>query len=167
MSSLLKAPWIQHFSKSDIINGTHYFEPHNTSLISINDVGATPPLPMYHFKQHIILFFEDVDNPADPESITSKQARMIAQLLRTSYAQRTNVVVHCHAGLCRSSAVAIVGQQTGFTLEVKTRLPNQLVMHRMMVEMGLPDTSAAIAQYYKTKARIHDQRLGAYYGLLE
>lgn len=168
MSPLVKTPWIQHFSRSDIINGTHNFDPHNTSLISINDVGATPPLPKYSsFNQHIILFFEDIDNSSDPESITPIQARMISRLLRMSYQQRTNVVVHCHAGLCRSSAVAIVGQLIGFTLEDKIRLPNQLVMHRLMVEMGLPDTSAAIAQYYKHKARLSDERIGAYYGLLE
>ena len=48
-----------------------------------------------------------------------------------------NVLVHCHAGICRSGAVVEVGEIMGFTPTDRFRAPNLLVKHRMMKALGL------------------------------
>ena len=47
-----------------------------------------------------------------------------------------NVVVHCHAGVCRSGAVAEVGVMMGFADCERFRIPNLLVKHKMMRVLG-------------------------------
>jgi rhodanese-related sulfurtransferase len=47
-----------------------------------------------------------------------------------------NVVVHCHAGICRSGAVCEVGVMMGFTDCERFRAPNLLVKHKMMRVLG-------------------------------
>jgi L-serine deaminase len=48
-----------------------------------------------------------------------------------------NVVVHCHAGICRSGAVTEVATMMGFTATERLRIPNMLVKHKMMKVLGL------------------------------
>ena len=48
-----------------------------------------------------------------------------------------NVIVHCHAGVCRSGAVCEVGVILGFEDTDAFRSPNLLVKHRMMKHLGL------------------------------
>ena len=47
-----------------------------------------------------------------------------------------NVLVHCHAGICRSGAVVEVGTMLGFTATERFRQPNLRVKHRMMKVLG-------------------------------
>jgi hypothetical protein len=47
-----------------------------------------------------------------------------------------NVIVHCHAGVCRSGAVCEVGVMLGFNDTEVFRSPNLLVKHRMMRKLG-------------------------------
>ena len=47
-----------------------------------------------------------------------------------------NVVVHCHAGVCRSGAVCEIGVMLGFRDTEAFRSPNLLVKHRMMQALG-------------------------------
>ena len=47
-----------------------------------------------------------------------------------------NVVVHCHAGVCRSGAVCEVGVMMGFDDTEVFRSPNLLVKHLMMKSLG-------------------------------
>jgi hypothetical protein len=47
-----------------------------------------------------------------------------------------NVVVHCHAGVCRSGAVCEIGVMLGFVDTEVFRAPNLLVKHRMMKALG-------------------------------
>jgi hypothetical protein len=47
-----------------------------------------------------------------------------------------NVVVHCHAGVCRSGAVCEIGVMLGFRDTEAFRSPNLLVKHRMMRALG-------------------------------
>ena len=51
-------------------------------------------------------------------------------------ANRMNVVVHCHAGVCRSGAVCEIGVMLGFDDTEAFRSPNLLVKHRMMKQLG-------------------------------
>jgi len=48
-----------------------------------------------------------------------------------------NVVVHCHAGICRSGAVTEVATMMGFTATDRFRQPNLRVKHKMMKVLGL------------------------------
>ena len=50
---------------------------------------------------------------------------------------RSNVLVHCHAGICRSGAVVEVGSMIGFTPTERYRQPNLRVKRKMMKELGL------------------------------
>ena len=47
-----------------------------------------------------------------------------------------DVVVHCHAGICRSGAVAEIGVMLGFDDAEAFRSPNLLVKHKMMKVLG-------------------------------
>ena len=47
-----------------------------------------------------------------------------------------NVVVHCHAGVCRSGAVCEIGVMMGFDDCEVFRSPNLLVKHKMMKVLG-------------------------------
>ena len=47
-----------------------------------------------------------------------------------------NVIVHCHAGVCRSGAVAEIGVAMGFSDTEAFRSPNLLVKHKMMKVLG-------------------------------
>jgi len=58
-------------------------------------------------------------------------------LLQHALANHMNVIVHCHAGVCRSGAVAEVGIMLGFRDTEAFRAPNLLVKHRMMTALGM------------------------------
>jgi len=47
-----------------------------------------------------------------------------------------NVIVHCHAGICRSGAVVEVASMMGFTPTDRYRQPNMRVKQKMMKVLG-------------------------------
>ncbi len=141
-------PWIQHYSRFDIKEGLHFYEPHKTALISINDVDEPAPKPKYDFVSTIVFHFEDVVDATDPNSITPHDAKLLGMFLQKMFSEGKNVIVHCHAGVCRSSAVALAGKAIGFTLEPKSRLPNSLVLTRIVEQLGLPIDAQSIADMY-------------------
>lgn len=130
-------PWIQHFSRSDIKNGTHYDPGQNTVLITITDIGTEHVIPTYKFAAVYPFTFEDTEDETSDQSITQEQAEIIAKILRLAYEENMNVAINCIAGLCRSSAVAVAGQQIGFQLEDKVRMPNSLVKKKVYTALGL------------------------------
>jgi hypothetical protein len=65
-----------------------------------------------------------------------EQAAELVRLLQHALANRMNVIVHCHAGVCRSGAVCEVGVMMGFDDTEVFRSPNLLVKHRMMKALG-------------------------------
>jgi rhodanese-related sulfurtransferase len=69
-------------------------------------------------------------------AITDAQAAELVRLLQHAMENRMNVVVHCHAGVCRSGAVAEVGVMMGFRDAEAFRSPNLLVKHKMMRVLG-------------------------------
>ena len=68
--------------------------------------------------------------------LTDVDAVELVRLLQHALEQRMNVVVHCHAGVCRSGAVCEVGVMMGFRDTEAFRSPNLLVKHKMMKELG-------------------------------
>ena len=134
-------PWIQNVSLKDIKKGHHINPGINAMLIQILDYGIEFPEPLYKFKEtHQFQFLDVEENDfVQEESMrcSHKQATEIVLLLQYALENRMNVVVHCHAGACRSGAVCEVGVMMGFDDTEAFRSPNLLVKSRMMKYLGL------------------------------
>lgn len=131
--------WIQNVSMSDIRQGFHMDPGFNSMLIQIVDPAFEFPVPKYQFRevhQFEFLDAEKGDNFPDEAKITDVQAQELVRLLQHALDQRMNVIVHCHAGVCRSGAVAEVGVMMGFDDAEAFRSPNLLVKHSMMKVLG-------------------------------
>ena len=131
--------WIQNVSMSDIRQGFHIDPGFNSMLIQIVDPAYEFPVPKYQFRethQFEFLDAEKDDHFPDECKITDQQAQELVRLLQHAQEQRMNVIVHCHAGVCRSGAVAEVGVMMGFKDTESFRSPNLLVKHKMMKQLG-------------------------------
>ena len=133
-------PWIQNIGLSDIRRGFHIDPGPNAMLIQIVDPPGDFPTPKYSFKevhQFQFLDIEEKDFAADEAMRCSQeQANELVRLLQHALEQRMNVIVHCHAGVCRSGAVCEIGVMLGFDDTEAFRSPNLLVKHRMMRTLG-------------------------------
>lgn len=133
-------PWIQNISLADIRKGHHINPGENAMLIQICDPGYIFPDAKYKFKethQFEFLDIEEKDFALDEAMRCShEQANELVRLLEHALASRMNVIVHCHAGVCRSGAVCEVGVMMGFDDTESYRSPNLLVKHRMMKALG-------------------------------
>jgi hypothetical protein len=99
------------------------------------------PEPKYKFNnvhQFQFLDLEENDTCIEPEmKITDDQAKSLVLILKQALLNRSNVIVHCVAGVCRSGAVTEVGIIMGFDDTEDFRSPNLLVKHKMMDVLGL------------------------------
>ena len=121
--------FIENISMSDAIKGNHYFEKGKTILIQIQDKGTWQfAIPKY--KDEFITIhqfaFDDITEES-ASSIQEHQAKQIANILDKALEDGHNIVVHCHAGICRSGAVTEVGVMMGFQDTENLRIPNTLV----------------------------------------
>ena len=137
--------FIENISLKDCATGYHYDAGPNSMLIQICDPGHEFPKPFYEFKEVHQFEFLDVDEH-DPDwnllqdfAISSEQAKTIYDLLIRARDNRMNVIVHCHAGLCRSGAVAEVGCILGFEDVKKIRMPNTRVKQMLLDYLELDD----------------------------
>lgn len=134
-------PWIENVSKNDVANAHHFDPGPNSMLICINDPATEPTIPKFPFA--IVQFFEFLDvEDSDtwcPEEakISDEQAEQLVHLLQHALHWNMNVIVHCHAGICRSGAVVEVATMMGFQDTDKWRSPNLRVKHKMMKVLGL------------------------------
>jgi predicted protein tyrosine phosphatase len=134
-------PWIENVALMDIPKGRHHNAGENSMLIQIVDPGMEFPRPMHKFKE--TRQFEFLDIEANDFTIneafrcSDEQAAELVRLLQHALEKRMNVVVHCHAGVCRSGAVCEVGVMMGFQDTEAFRSPNLLVKHKMMKVLGL------------------------------
>jgi len=133
-------PWIQNVAMSDIKKGFHINPGDNALLIQIVDCGSEFPEPLYKFKsihQFQFLDVEEKDYVLEEEmKCSQEQANSLVLILKQALLNRMNVIVHCHAGVCRSGAVCEVGVMMGFDDTEAFRSPNLLVKHRMMKALG-------------------------------
>ena len=133
-------PWIQNISLGDVRRGFHIEPGPNAMLIQIVDCGMGFPHPLRDFKEVHKFEFLDVEekDPVDDEAMrcSHEQAAELVHLLQHALDNHMNVVVHCHAGVCRSGAVCEVGVMLGFKDTEAFRRPNLLVKHRMMKALG-------------------------------
>lgn len=123
------------------IRGGEYLECSDV-LIQIIDYNSPLfgeidfPKPAYGFKEIYKFRFNDTNDEDDLYCITELQALKLVKILQDALDKNQNVIVHCHAGLCRSGAVAEVGIMMGFWDTYRIRLPNSLVKRRMMKVLG-------------------------------
>lgn len=132
--------FIENVSKSDVFNGHHFDAGPNAMLIRIQDPATEFGKIKYPFKEVYEFEFldaEDTDGFEDECKIQDEQAEEIVRLLQRAQENRMNVVVHCHAGICRSGAVVEVATMMGFTPSDRFRQPNLRVKHKMMKVLGL------------------------------
>ena len=133
-------PWIQNVSLADVRKGYHIHAGINSMLIQIVDPDMEFPKPEYQFRETYQFKFLDLEKSDDCINdnwkIQDEQAAELVRLLQHALEQRMNVVVHCHAGVCRSGAVAEVGVMLGFRDAEAFRSPNLLVKHKMMKCLG-------------------------------
>jgi predicted protein tyrosine phosphatase len=142
-------PWIQNVSLEDVKKGYHYDAGPNSVLIQICDPDEPFPQPKYTFKHTHQFHFLDIEEDGltnlgdgtwtdlSQYKITDHQAVEIARVLGSALASRSNVVVHCHMGVCRSGAVCEVGVMIGFRDTEGYRQPNLLVKKKLMQALGL------------------------------
>lgn len=141
-------PWIQNVSLGDIIKGFHIEAGPNSMLIRILDPDMEFPKTAKQFKEvHEFKFLDIEDNGMTNDGsgemidmswgmIKDDDAKKLVQLLQHALEQRMNVIVHCHAGVCRSGAVCEVGVMMGFRDTEAYRSPNLMVKHKMMKVLG-------------------------------
>lgn len=132
-------PWIQNISISDVKSARHFEAGENSMLIQICDPAYEFPVPLKQFKevhQFEFLDVEDKDGLLHEFAITQAQADRLVDLLQHALDNRMHVVVHCHAGVCRSGAVCEVGVMMGFNDTEVFRAPNLMVKHLMMKQLG-------------------------------
>lgn len=129
-------PWIQNISLGDVRKGFHFDPGVNSMLIQICDPPGDFPIPKFQFKEVHQFQFLDVEKNDfvldEAMRCSQEQANELVRLLQHALANRMNVIVHCHAGVCRSGAVCEVGVMLGFDDTEVFRSPNLLVKHRMM-----------------------------------
>jgi protein tyrosine phosphatase len=132
--------WIENVSWDAVKNGFHSDMGQNAMLIQIADPATFFPVPKHTFKevhQFEFLDAEDGDRFPDECMIQDEQAAELVRLLQNALDKSMNVLVHCHAGICRSGAVVEVGSMMGFTPTERFRMPNLRVKHKMMKVLGL------------------------------
>jgi protein tyrosine phosphatase len=135
--------WIQNVGIYEITRGMHYLD-NKTILIQIQDVGTWEfAKPFYKDKFIEIHQFEFQDTEKDVEEagpIQDHQAKAIADILMRAKETDKNIVVHCHAGICRSGAVVECGVIMGFQEPENERIPNVLVKKKILKHLGLTNS---------------------------
>ena len=121
-----------------------YPHPGDSYLIQITDPGTPAPVTAHSYvAKHHFQFHDAEDNegagefPFVPKKlITDAQALEIVRILELALFYKRHVIVHCHAGLCRSGAVAEVGVMMGFEDTKRVRMPNLLVKNKLKKVLG-------------------------------
>ena len=137
--------WIENVSLENVTKGFHFDPGHNSMLIQITDPLTEPPVPGFkHFGEiHQFRFLDSEigmgEDHLEDAMISRDQAMEIAKLLVKARDNSTNVIVHCHAGICRSGAVAECGVIIGFQDVEVHRQPNLRVKQFIidaLIELG-------------------------------
>lgn len=133
--------WIANFSMEQIKNGEHFdISWQQTILIQIKDPDletfVVSPQQNLFKEIHQFSFWDCEDEEVGLSDLIGEQ---IANILRNAKEKEYNVIVHCHAGICRSGAVAEAGSLFGFDIPegVNHRIPNRLVLKKVRKSLGL------------------------------
>ena len=143
-------PWIINVSRADVVNGNHLDPGEGGVLIQITDPDLEHPVPNHKFSQVHQFKFLDIEQDGNIRlgsyretlddaamfAITQDQADQLVEILQNALKTKSNVVVHCQAGVCRSGAVCEIGVMLGFEDREYFRAPNLLVKYKMMKKLG-------------------------------
>lgn len=134
-------PLIENVSWDDVKNGRHTDMGDNAILIQIADPASFFPEPKAAFRAVDRFEFldaedSDIERFGEEFLISNYQANKLVCILQNALADNMNVLVHCHAGICRSGAVVEVAQMMGFTPTDRFRQPNLRVKRMMMEILG-------------------------------
>ena len=127
-------PFIENISLADVRDGYHYDAGQAGVLIQIVDPDMDFPTPKFAFAEVHQFRFLDLEETG-PLAIQADQAEAIVRVLEAALARGSNVVVHCHAGVCRSGAVTEVGCMMGFEDTGRYRAPNLLVKSSLIARL--------------------------------
>lgn len=128
-------PRIYNSDLADVNNGKCKLSGDNCILISIND-PCCEAKPRQHFRVVHHFEFLDIEDQDHDFAITDQQAEFIADILQSCLDFGIDIVVHCHMGVCRSGAVAEVGEILGFEYVGTYKQPNVLVKKKLMKQFG-------------------------------
>lgn len=134
-------PQIENISWDDCKNGWHYDCGPDAILIQIADPATFFPMPKHNFTKTYQFEFldaedKDIERYGEEALISDAQATQLVLILSAALGLMQNVVVHCHAGICRSGAVVEVASMMGFQPTNRYRQPNLRVKHKMMKSLG-------------------------------
>lgn len=135
-------PFIQNIAAHDLTIDYFKHPGENAMLIQImdNDVEKWP-VSKHQFKEiHRFKFLDVEEHQLVNENFTKisdEQANDIANILTKALDRNMNVIVHCHAGVCRSGAVCEVGVMMGFEDTHRFRSPNLFVKKKILKALGM------------------------------
>lgn len=134
--------WIANYSLDDIRKGNHIIPNNDTILIQICDPKTSFPKPIFNFVKIYQFRFFDTNEECHIQSIQDSDAIEIANALNYAFENKLNVIVHCHAGICRSGAVVEAGTLLGFSVPhgINKRIPNSLVFNKVRKELGFKNS---------------------------
>lgn len=129
--------FIQNVSMEAIKSGRHFDAGPRGVLIQITDCAGSFPTPKVKFEKVFRFDFHDSELSDEDWAPQPHHGRQLVEILKMALEERRNVIVHCHAGICRSGAVTEVGVIMGFIDPEVVRMPNLLVKKYMMEALGL------------------------------
>ncbi len=136
-------PYIENISIRQIEKADHWNRGQDSVLIQIVNPGFKFPKPQVKFlevHQFEILDAEDRDSHfIDEVKFSKMQASKIIDILLDAARQDRNVTVHCHMGISRSGAVALIGSFIGFDLRTNNQVPNMRMMKYLELELHTRD----------------------------
>lgn len=131
-------PFIQNVSASRVMSGMHLNPGEDAILIQVMDPGTKNwPHPLYEFDRVHRFEFLDAEDDLEVDEVlkfSDEQAAGILNVLKDALDSDVNVIVQCHAGVCRSGAIAEVGTMLGFDDTYSFRQPNMRVMDKLIKE---------------------------------
>jgi predicted protein tyrosine phosphatase len=128
-------PFVENISMERVKKGYHILRGEDTVLIQIVDPAEIFPKPAQDFCEIHQFRFLDADSKNFPEfCIQEEQAEQIVQIVTHAHACGKNIVVHCHAGICRSGAVAEFAKIVGYEVssDANERIPNVYVKNMLL-----------------------------------
>ena len=154
------SPFVQNVSRKDIELGIHATaSAESTVLIQISDTPRKSPTPTSKFKHIYEFFFDDIEEESGLDGevgITNAQAIEIANIIKMAHDNDYDIIVHCHAGLCRSGAVAQAAEAYGFAPGGRKQIPNLRVKHKVMSALGLSYDETEIAEFSQLRRLLED-----------
>lgn len=145
---MMSTSTIENVSYKDVLEGNH--SPADI-LIQIVDPGCDFPRPYYSFKETYQLNFFD---EAGEHVLEDSQALLLINILKGGLLNNKSIIVHCHAGICRSGAVV----EGAFSIDIAYRLleysKNQIKSWWPQEELSFEEMNKCLRLYKKVKPDI-------------